>query len=679
MAGRASIVGAAATHVGNVREHNEDAHFFDADLGLFVVCDGMGGHAAGEVASAIAIESIRDTWASDATLKLADAWAQTGAPDTKRQLLAALRGGVTSAHAAILDEAERDLNKSGMGTTLVGAMVVGNELVFAHAGDSRAYMVRDGIAMQLTEDHTLLARLLAAGIDVDTSGEGARFRSMLTNALGIGQEVKVATFIVPLADGDRFLLCSDGVYEYVPEAEIGEVLTKSPSPARSAQKLIELALERGGNDNCTALVVRVLEAGDTPQPSELRRRDDAAIDSCPLWSKRITPQQRLRALRITTQREYNPGERLPAHAMGDRVAWIVLDGQLVQDSDELGPGALVYPESLLADSQPPPRDLLAVTRTDVRALAMRADDFRELCEDDNELAEALLEGLTPMIAHRLAHKKHIEPPEPLPPPEEPTEPGDESLADDEPVELEMDADEPGLEEDSIVDVEAPPDDEDPDELSQPEVRIELRHDDDEELEIERAAVPDVVEDELDIALESALDAVVDKLEPPPRYERRPTMPPVNVARGGAIEVAEPRTRKPTPPLGSRITPAVGVRALTPHAGVPRPATIPPGDRSVRPSTIPPPGSPEARPKGTDRVARPSQPLPVQKPPEPPELPEIEIENGQEDDDSDEPEISITAGGDDDDRAEVTTPQAAAGSGKIALPPRPRRLSDNWDD
>ena len=120
-----------------------------------------------------------------------------------------------AAHDAILAEAERDRGKSGMGTTLVGAMVVGSELVFAHAGDSRAYIVRDGIAMQLTEDHTLLARLLAAGIDVDVSGDGARFRSMLTNALGIGQECKVSTFVVPLADGDRFLLCSDGITEYV--------------------------------------------------------------------------------------------------------------------------------------------------------------------------------------------------------------------------------------------------------------------------------------------------------------------------------------------------------------------------------------------------------------------------------------------------------------------------------
>ncbi|HEX3482374.1 MAG TPA: protein phosphatase 2C domain-containing protein [Kofleriaceae bacterium] len=403
MAGRASIVGAAATHVGNVRDHNEDAHFLDEDLGVFLVCDGMGGHAAGEVASELAIGAIRVAWSGPALHDAAEHWLERATAEAKRQLLEVVRGGVIAAHEAILAEADRDQTKSGMGTTLVGAVIVGGELVFAHAGDSRAYLVRDGISMQLTEDHTLLARLLAAGIDVDVSGEGARFRSMLTNALGIGEEVKVSTFVVPLADGDRFLLCSDGVSEYVPENEVGEVLTRQSSPARAAQRLIDLALERGGGDNATAVVVRVLEAGETPLPAEQRKKDDAAINACALWGKKLTPQQRLRALRIAIPRDHGVGEKLPPHALGDRVAWIVLDGELVQDGDTLGPGALIYPESLISarDQVPPPgRDALASTRGDVRSLAIRANDFRELCDDDGELGEALLDSLAAMIARR---------------------------------------------------------------------------------------------------------------------------------------------------------------------------------------------------------------------------------------------------------------------------------------
>jgi serine/threonine protein phosphatase PrpC len=410
VAGRASIVGAAATHVGKVREHNEDAHFLDVEQGLFLVCDGMGGHAAGEVASAIAVEQICHEWASVGVRDVAEQWLERGTPAAKKRLLDVVRAGVIAAHRAILAEATRDRSKTGMGTTLVGGLVIGGEAVFAHAGDSRAYLVRDGIAMQLTEDHTLLARLLAAGIDVDTAGEGSRFRSMLTNALGIGDEVKVSTFVVPLADGDRFMLCSDGVSEYVPEAEVGEVLTKAASPARAAQKLIDLALERGGGDNATAVVVRVLEAGETPQPAEQRKKDDAAIARCALWGKKVTPQQRLRALRIAIPRDHAVGDKLPPHTLGDRVAWIVIEGEVVQDGAVLGPGAILYPESLTLTpvGDPPPlpeRDALAVVRADVRALAIRADDFRELCEDDGELGEALLDGL----AHAIAKAKKPRP------------------------------------------------------------------------------------------------------------------------------------------------------------------------------------------------------------------------------------------------------------------------------
>ncbi len=400
VAGRASIVGAAVTHVGNVREHNEDAHYFDADLGLFVVCDGMGGHAAGEVAAAIAVATIKQKWIDADTCEVAEVWLQRGTAIAKKQLIEALRDGVIAAHNAIVAEGVRDPTKQGMGTTLVGAIVVGNELIFAHAGDSRAYIVRDGISMQLTEDHTLLQRLLAAGIDVDVSGDGARFRSMLTNALGIGQECKVSTFVVPLADGDRFMLCSDGISEYVPENEVGEVLVKQPSPARAAQKLVDLALERGGGDNATAIVMRVLEAGETPVPAEQRRRDDLSISLCELWTEKVSPQQRLRALRIAIPRDHVAGERLPAHTLGDRVAWIIVEGEVQIDGEIAGPGAFIYPESLIAGSAIPDKDGLAVAKTEVRAVAMRNDDFRELTEDDAELGEALLESLAQIIASR---------------------------------------------------------------------------------------------------------------------------------------------------------------------------------------------------------------------------------------------------------------------------------------
>lgn len=399
MARGASIVGAAETSVGKVRDHNEDCHFIDPEAGIFVVCDGMGGHAAGEVASALAVKAIRASWASDATQLVCDRWLAQGTPEARKELLQTIQQGVINAHAAIVAEAEADRRKKGMGTTLVGAIIVGGDVVFAHAGDSRAYLVRDGIAMQLTEDHTLLSRLLAAGVDVDVDGEGMRFKSMLTNALGIGQDCKVSTFVVPVADGDRFLLCSDGITEYIKEHEIGEVLATMPSPARSAQRLVELALQRGGGDNATALVVRILEAGETARPSEQLRREETAIAACSLWGK-ASPQQRLRALRIALPRDLAAGEKVPAQTLGDRVAWVVVEGELTLDGARRGPSSLLYPGALLTDSPLPDKDGLAVAKTDVRALAIRSDDFRELCEDDPELGEILLSSLASEMSAR---------------------------------------------------------------------------------------------------------------------------------------------------------------------------------------------------------------------------------------------------------------------------------------
>lgn len=389
----AKLVAAAITDVGKVRDHNEDSYSCDAERGLFIVCDGMGGHAAGEVASALAVKTVRERWLAEAIEKAAEVFAAAAEPDAQKQLMTAMRTGAAAAHDAILAEAARDGEKHGMGTTLVAMRAIGGYAIFAHAGDSRAYLVRDKISMQLTEDHTLLARLLAAGIDVDTSGDGARFRSMLTNALGIGTECRVATFLMPLLEGDQFLLCSDGVSEYVGEAEIGEVLTELPDPENAARRLVQLALDRGGSDNATALVARVEKAAPLRGVSPARHKEDQeAVASCPLFA-RLSPQQRLRALRIAIGREYAAGDRLPAQTLGGRVAWVILEGELERAGTKVQKGALLYAESLV-DDRLIEREQLAVAAKDVRAVALRADDFRELCEDDAELGEALLEALS---------------------------------------------------------------------------------------------------------------------------------------------------------------------------------------------------------------------------------------------------------------------------------------------
>ncbi|RMH45131.1 MAG: phosphoprotein phosphatase [Deltaproteobacteria bacterium] len=386
-----ALLAHAATDVGRVRDHNEDAYWVDPKLGAFAVCDGMGGHAAGEVASALAIQVVRDAWTSRAFRAAVDAYAREADADRRRALLAAVRSAVARAHDAIRDAARADPERAGMGTTFTGFVCAGGDAVFAHAGDSRAYLVRDGIAMQLTEDHTVVARLAAAGLGSGAPGyDPARWQGVLTNALGIGDRVRVATFVVPMAPVDRFVLCSDGVTEYVAEAEIGEIVARGPSPARSAQALVDAAVTRGGADNATAVVVKVLEVDPTPVPRDERERDEAILAASPLLGG-LSPQQRLRALRIALPQRFDAGRAIPPVALGDRVAYLVLDGAArLPGGDLVRAGDLLYARALAGG--PAPAEA-ARAQTAVKLLAIRRDDFAELAADDEELGVKLYDAL----------------------------------------------------------------------------------------------------------------------------------------------------------------------------------------------------------------------------------------------------------------------------------------------
>jgi serine/threonine protein phosphatase PrpC len=392
------FVASVATHVGNVREHNEDNHLLDTESLVFAVADGMGGHAAGEVASAAAVGVVHQAWTDDAMRRRIALYARRGDASARRSLLQMVADGVKNAHLHIVEEARADPKKSGMGTTFTGFLVAGGDAVFAHAGDSRAYLVRDGFTSQLTEDQTVLARMRAAGLSEPGKGEVdmSRWKGVLTNALGVGDGTRVATFIVPLYAGDRLLLCSDGVHEYVSEREIGELLVQSPSPARAAQRFVDLALERGGHDNATALVVKVVEVDETAIPPEQRARDEATLSACPLLVE-LSPQERLRALRIASERDIAAAENLPPVALEDRVAYLVLEGEVAWHGRSFGPGSLIYPEGLVQGAAPPAPEAIAQARTGLRVLLLRRDDFRELAEDDAALGVRLYAALTKLM------------------------------------------------------------------------------------------------------------------------------------------------------------------------------------------------------------------------------------------------------------------------------------------
>jgi serine/threonine protein phosphatase PrpC len=232
------LVVGAATDVGQVRGHNEDAYLIDDRLGLVAVADGMGGHQAGEVASATALEALRAAVTSGE----------------------GIRDAVTAANEAVYDKSTTDERLHGMGTTLTaGTLAAGGTLLLGHVGDSRAYVLHDGELRRLTTDHSLVEELIQAGELTEAEAEADPRRSMITRALGIEPGVDVDLYPTPLVSGDRLVLCSDGLTGMVSDSDIHRVLTTELDPTAAAQRLVDAANAAGGIDNITTLVVDVVD------------------------------------------------------------------------------------------------------------------------------------------------------------------------------------------------------------------------------------------------------------------------------------------------------------------------------------------------------------------------------------------------------------------------------------
>jgi protein phosphatase len=239
----------AATHAGRVREANEDS-FLAQDM-VFAVADGMGGHQAGEVASAMAADVLRDRLT-------------TGAPSTD-----VLVAAVVEANAAIFQTARRNSSQLGMGTTItVLAIVPGVDgtpphLAVANVGDSRTYLLRSGALTRETVDHSYVQELLDTGHITEDEARNHPRRNIVTRALGIEPSVRVDAWPLPLVRGDRFILCSDGLVDEVDDTAIRDLALAHPDPQAAANQLVAIAVDNGGRDNVTVIVVDILE-GDDP-------------------------------------------------------------------------------------------------------------------------------------------------------------------------------------------------------------------------------------------------------------------------------------------------------------------------------------------------------------------------------------------------------------------------------
>lgn len=244
---------ATATHPGMVRSHNEDSIAADAEIGLAVLADGMGGYNAGEVASGIAVELIRT--------EMRKALVGKKPEDLNGQSAESLiTEHSTRANAAIYHASQSQPQYSGMGTTLVAALWHDNQVSVGHIGDSRLYRLREGVLEQVTRDHSLLQEQIDSGMITKEQARHSQNKNLVTRAVGIDPEVETEVHTYPVQTGDIYLMCSDGLNDMVTDEDIQLTLfSLAANLPLAAQQLVQQACDNGGRDNVSVILVRVVK------------------------------------------------------------------------------------------------------------------------------------------------------------------------------------------------------------------------------------------------------------------------------------------------------------------------------------------------------------------------------------------------------------------------------------
>lgn len=242
------LLGWGLSDIGQLREANEDHCLVDLDMGLLLVCDGMGGHVGGATASRTAANAFRDAL-----------WVRADAGGLRGRGARQVVGQAASAASfAVYDKAAADPELSGMGTTLTGLVVYQGVAHVAHVGDSRAYLIRGGRLRQLTEDHSLVQEQVRAGLLSENEARHSRLRNVITRSVGFNREVEVDLLSFPTRPGDTFVLCSDGLTGPVDDETLAEIVDTA-FLGKAVQVLVDLANAMGGEDNITVVIGHVLE------------------------------------------------------------------------------------------------------------------------------------------------------------------------------------------------------------------------------------------------------------------------------------------------------------------------------------------------------------------------------------------------------------------------------------
>lgn len=395
----------AATDVGRQRDHNEDNYLVDPKLHLFVVADGMGGHAAGEVASQIAVHTVCRTVRENADV-IERHRDNPDSPSARQEILAVLEHAIQTTTSEVYHRAEEDPDKRGMGTTCSCLLLMGTRGFIAHVGDSRIYLLRQGQVHQITEDHSLLNELVRRGKikreEIETSPY-AKYKNAVTRAVGAYETVEADTLDFEVLPGDQFLMCSDGLHAYLKDKDIKEILS-ADDVAESPKDLIALANGGGGHDNITAIVVRVETTDPIHYASRVNELSNkvAVLKGMPLF-KHLTYKEVIRVLNLTTVLEFQPGETVIREQEPGEELFVILHGRVRLHKEsafiaELARGAH-FGEMALVDRSP--RSASATAEEPTRLLSLRRRDFYEILRKESPLAVKLLWSFVQVLTERL--------------------------------------------------------------------------------------------------------------------------------------------------------------------------------------------------------------------------------------------------------------------------------------
>ena len=377
--------------VGRERSGNEDYMVLEPGMGLFAVCDGMGGHAAGEVASETAGTFIRDHVSGNA-----DAIARGEAERVMRE-------AVEGANRAVFELGRSGQGRHGMGTTCISLLVHGNIATMAHVGDSRLYLLRDGNLCQLSEDHNYGNEAVRNGILTREQAFASPYAERVTRAVGVRDTVTVDTMQFEVVAGDTMLLCSDGLYQYDGKGVVLDAALAQDEIRGLPEQLIGGANAAGGSDNVTAVVLRM--RSDSPQAHTRKTvvsGDLEMLGHVELF-RFLNMRERVTALNAFREVRFRGGDQILNEGDPSDSLFVVVDGKVEVARKgahlaQLGPGSHFGEMALLSQR---PRSATVTALGDVRLLEMKRDDFMDLVSRNNGIGSKFLWQLAQMLATRL--------------------------------------------------------------------------------------------------------------------------------------------------------------------------------------------------------------------------------------------------------------------------------------